>query len=135
MKFSEKLYNLRTKTKMSQEELAGELGVSRQAVSKWELGASLPDTEKLIEISEYFNVSIDYLVKNEEQRELSDDMNRIIIQFLNTAKDMDRISGQLIEIARDGIIDSEEKEKLREIIETLDSVSDIVNQIKIIAGL
>ena len=135
MKFSEKLYNLRTKTKMSQEELAGELGVSRQAVSKWELGASLPDTEKLIEISEYFNVSIDYLVKNEEQRELSDDMNRIIIQFLNTAKDMDHISGQLIEIARDGIIDSEEKEKLKEIIETLDSVSDIVNQIKIIAGL
>ena len=63
MNLSEKLYALRKKSGLSQEQLAERLNVSRQAISKWESGVSIPETEKLIAISAYFKVSLDYLVK------------------------------------------------------------------------
>lgn len=65
MKLSEKLYSLRKKSGLSQEQLAEELSVSRQAISKWESGISVPESEKLIVISSYFNVSVDYLIKDD----------------------------------------------------------------------
>lgn len=64
MAFPEKLYSLRKKHGLSQEELAQELNVSRQAISKWESGQSTPESEKLLIISEYFQVSLDYLLKD-----------------------------------------------------------------------
>ena len=64
MKLSKKLYSLRKKNGLSQEQLAEQLNVSRQAISKWESGASIPESEKLIAISAYFNVSVDFLVKD-----------------------------------------------------------------------
>lgn len=64
-KLGNKLYELRKKAGLSQEELAEKLSVSRQAVSKWECGESLPDTEKLIAISKFYSVSLDGLVGNE----------------------------------------------------------------------
>ena len=64
-KLGNKLYELRKKAGLSQEELAEKLSVSRQAVSKWECGESLPDTEKLIAISKFYSVSLDELVGNE----------------------------------------------------------------------
>ena len=60
-----KLYELRKKNGLSQEELAARLGVSRQAVSKWECGESLPDTDNLITISRMYGVSLDELVGND----------------------------------------------------------------------
>ena len=57
-----KLYELRKKAGLSQEAFAEKLGVSRQAVSKWECGASLPDTDNLITISNLYGVSLDELV-------------------------------------------------------------------------
>ncbi|MBQ7332926.1 MAG: helix-turn-helix transcriptional regulator [Clostridia bacterium] len=65
MKLYKKLYQLRKKSGLSQEELAERLNVSRQAISKWESGAANPESEKLIAISNYFNVSVDYLIKDE----------------------------------------------------------------------
>ena len=62
---SEKIYSLRKKKGISQEELAFQIDVSRQAVSKWESGASVPESSKLIALSEYFNVSVDYLIKDD----------------------------------------------------------------------
>ena len=59
-----KLYELRKKYGLSQEGLAERLGVSRQAVSKWECGESLPDTDNLITISKMYGVSLDELVGN-----------------------------------------------------------------------
>lgn len=64
MEFNNKLYNLRKQKGFSQEELANRLNVSRQTVSKWELGDSTPDMEKLIAISDLFEVSLDELVKD-----------------------------------------------------------------------
>lgn len=62
---SNNLYELRRKAELSQEEFAEKLGVSRQAVSKWERGEAYPDTENLIVISEMFSVSIDELLKSD----------------------------------------------------------------------
>ena len=62
---SEKLYQLRKKSGLSQEQLAEQLNVSRQAISKWESGSAFPESEKLIIISNYFGVSVDYLLKDE----------------------------------------------------------------------
>lgn len=64
MELSEKIYLLRKKSGLSQEQLADKLGVSRQAISKWESGHSLPENGKLLSISEYFNVSLDVLMKD-----------------------------------------------------------------------
>lgn len=54
---------LRNAAGLSQEELAGQLGVSRQAVSKWELGKATPDTASIVALSELFHVSTDTLLK------------------------------------------------------------------------
>lgn len=62
MEFNNKLYNLRKQKGLSQEELANLLNVSRQTVSKWEVGDSTPDMEKLIAISDIFEISLDELV-------------------------------------------------------------------------
>lgn len=67
MRLEEKIIMLRKQKGLSQEELAYELEVSRQAVSKWEMGSSTPDLDKIIKMSELFNVSTDYLLKDEEQ--------------------------------------------------------------------
>ena len=63
MSFPEKIRTLRKLNKLSQEKLAELMNVSRQAIAKWELGKSYPDIDKLIEISNYFNISIDSLLK------------------------------------------------------------------------
>jgi len=65
MVFSEKLQILRKNKGLTQEELAEKLGVSRQAVAKWESSLVYPDIYNLIQISNLMNVSVDYLVKDQ----------------------------------------------------------------------
>ena len=64
MKFCDKLQKIRRENNITQEQLADKLNVSRQAVSKWESGMAYPDTEKLIQISKIFNVSLDELIND-----------------------------------------------------------------------
>lgn len=64
MTFQEKLYRLRRERGLSQEGLASALGVSRQAVQKWESGAASPDTNNLIALSDYFGVTLDSILKD-----------------------------------------------------------------------
>lgn len=65
MTFGEKIQALRKKHGWTQEELAAKITVSRQALSKWELGAAIPDTENVLQISKLFGVSTDYLLNDE----------------------------------------------------------------------
>lgn len=65
MTFGEKLNLLRKQNHLSQEQLAAELDVSRQTISKWELNSSFPDIEKLKMLRKLFGVSIDYLLIDE----------------------------------------------------------------------
>lgn len=68
MTLGEKLQQLRKRESISQEKFAEMMNVSRQAVSKWELDQSIPEMETLIGISNYFNVSMDYLLKEQIDR-------------------------------------------------------------------
>ena len=66
MKFNEKLIELRKKQGLSQEELGYKLNVTRQTVSKWELGQTTPEMDKLVEMSKIFNISVDELINESE---------------------------------------------------------------------
>ena len=68
MKLAAMIGKLRTELGMTQEKLADAIGVSRQAVQKWESGVAVPDIEKLIKLSKYFNVSLDALVFESDAR-------------------------------------------------------------------
>ena len=72
MEFNNKLYTLRKQRGLSQEELANRLNVTRQTVSKWEVGAPTPDMEKLAAISELFDVSLDELVLDKAPQKPAD---------------------------------------------------------------
>ena len=67
MTFGEKLKKLRIEKQLSQEDLANQLGVSRQAISKWEQDIALPDTNNLILIAKIFKVSLDDLVNYNDE--------------------------------------------------------------------
>ena len=62
MILAEKMIRLRKKAGWSQEELAAQLGVTRQSVSKWEGAQSVPDVDKVLQLSRLFGVSTDYLL-------------------------------------------------------------------------
>jgi transcriptional regulator with XRE-family HTH domain len=66
----EKILKLRRDKGMSQEELASQITVSRQAISKWELGESVPDTEKIIQLCKIFSVSADFLLNDEIESDM-----------------------------------------------------------------
>lgn len=69
MTLSEKIVKLRTGRGMSQGDLAEALEVSRQSVSKWETGQSVPDLDRIIRLADLFGVSVDELVRDQEQPE------------------------------------------------------------------
>ena len=69
MKLSEKIVNLRKARNMSKEELAENLGVSRQAVSRWEVGSVLPNASNILQLSKLFGVSADYLLNDDYKGE------------------------------------------------------------------
>ena len=67
MDFGERLYKLRIENNLSQEQLAQLLDVSRQSISKWENGKGYPEMNRLLFMSNYFKVSLDYLVRGSEE--------------------------------------------------------------------
>lgn len=75
MNFGERLINLRKQRGMSQEELAEKLNMTRQTISKWELGVSTPDMESLKNISNLFGISVDELISNNENTNTNNTAN------------------------------------------------------------
>lgn len=103
--FSERIKKLRDEKNISQIDLAEYLGISQQALSKWENNKTEPDNDSLIKIAQYFNVSTDYLLGNSESRnnlqpyeselekvlfskakELSDEDKRTVLSVINAIK-------------------------------------------------
>lgn len=83
MIFSEKLQLIRKNKGLTQEELAEKLSVSRQAVAKWESGQVYPEITNLIQISDLFNVTVDYLVRDQEcMISCADESNENIEQLI-----------------------------------------------------
>ncbi len=77
MSFGENLQKIRKKNQLSQEGLAEMLGVSRQAVSKWELGEGYPEVDKLLILSKKLNISIDSLLGGENTTTISEESKRL----------------------------------------------------------
>ena len=130
MSFADKIYELRTQAGMSQALFAEKLQVSRQTVSKWELGTSYPEIDKLVTISDMFQVTTDYLLKDQPIGPDDARMDRLVLKFLGYAQDMEQISKDLVDIMRDGIIDDEEKLRMAEIVRTLNEVEQMIEEIK-----
>ena len=126
----EKISRLRTDSGMTQAEFAEQMDVSRQTVSKWELGAALPEPDKIVEISELFHVSTDYLLKSRPDGTAEGILDRLVLRFLGCARDIDAISQDLIGIVRDGKIDEGESARLEEITRQLDGVSQTVEALR-----
>ena len=72
MSLGEKIFKLRKEKGISQEALAEQIGTTRQAISKWENNQGFPETEKLLQLSNIFEVSTDYLLKDENENESND---------------------------------------------------------------
>ena len=71
MDFSEKILTMRKSRNLTQEQLAEKLDVSRQTISKWESGQAMPELDKIVALSNLFDVATDYLLKPSEIDELS----------------------------------------------------------------
>ena len=126
---------LRNRSGCSQENLADALDVSRQTVSKWELGQSLPDAEKIVAISNFFGVTTDFLLRDTSPVQIEKNLDRIVIEFANSASDLDKISKDLVDIARDGIIDEEERLRLFEMVKTVDNIIPVISEIKTLLNM
>lgn len=72
MKFNERLVELRKQMGLSQEELGDRLVTSRQTISKWETGQSYPDFERLVLLSDFYDLSLDELVKGVDVSDVRD---------------------------------------------------------------
>ena len=91
MILADKIIMLRKKKGWSQEELAYKMNVSRQAVSKWESDQSIPDIEKIVQLSELFGVTTDYLLKGEtEQKEELENVSEVSVNNSEFAESMER---------------------------------------------
>lgn len=77
MKVNEKIYNLRKKHNLSQEELADKLNVSRQTISKWELGESTPDFDKIVPICELFQITTEELLRDNKDFKMEENNNKV----------------------------------------------------------
>ncbi len=106
MILADKIIRLRKKNGWSQEELADKMNVSRQAVSKWESTQSIPDLEKILQLSVLFGVTTDYLLKDEiEVEEFTDEasydatVKRISIEEANTYLEQRRKASWRIALA------------------------------------
>jgi transcriptional regulator with XRE-family HTH domain len=111
LNLAEKLQLLRNNNRLSQEELAEKLGISRQAVSKWESGKSTPDLNKLVAISELYNVTIDSLVKDNDELYILDSNEMEISEEQKSEKVSDKNAQVVININRGYSLEYEYKSK------------------------
>ena len=93
MKFNEKLLKLRKEKGLSQEELGMEMQVSRQTVSKWEAGQSYPDFTRLVMLSDFFDMTLDELVKDIDVQEVRENsfINEKVDSIYRVSQDVDSI--------------------------------------------
>ncbi len=84
MNIGERIYELRRKNSMSQEDLAEKMNVSRQSISKWESSQSVPEVERIIQLSNIFNVSTDWILKGENSKKQTSQSNKNNLKSVQT---------------------------------------------------
>ncbi len=93
MKFNEKILKLRKEKGLSQEEMGMELQVSRQTISKWEAGQSYPDFTRLVMLSDFFDMTLDELVKDIDVQEVRENslINEKVDAIYRVSQDVDSV--------------------------------------------
>ena len=99
MKFNEKLVKLRKENLLTQEELAEKLGVTRQTISKWELGQTVPDKDDLVEMSKLFSISASELLDESDTTQKVTDTNTASSSTENSRKTIIIVVGILAALA------------------------------------
>jgi transcriptional regulator with XRE-family HTH domain len=101
MLLNEKISAIRKMNNMSQEAFAEELGVSRQAVSKWETGSSVPDVQLLLRIADFYNITLDQLIRDEFDLPVSQaDSERLEKEETDTADfDIEKYLGKVCDVS------------------------------------
>ena len=117
MDFNNRLYQLRKQKGLSQEELANRLNVSRQTVSKWEVGDSTPDMEKLVAISDLFDVSLDKLVLGKDDEP----------QTPTTTK------SEFVSVLNEKVLTSKNKKKAKSILKIIGIIAAAIILIDVIS--
>jgi transcriptional regulator with XRE-family HTH domain len=118
MDFNNRLYQLRKQKGLSQEELANRLNVSRQTVSKWEVGDSTPDMEKLIAMSDLFDVSLDKLVMGKEEE-----------------KDQEAPKSEFVTVINEKVLTDKNKKKAKSVLKIIAIIAGVVLAIDAISML
>ena len=119
MEFNNRLYQLRKQKGFSQEELANRLNVSRQTVSKWEVGASTPDMEKLVAISDLFDVSLDMLIMGKEA----------------PAPEAAPAKSELVDVINQKVLTPDNKKKAKSALKTAGIIAGIILLIDFISAI
>lgn len=96
IRIGERIQELRIRNNMTQSDLARKMRVTRSSVNAWEMGVSIPSTEKIIDLSFFFNVSIDYLVGKEDSfviniSNLDENEKNCVIQLVNVLKSKQKV--------------------------------------------
>jgi transcriptional regulator with XRE-family HTH domain len=141
IKTANRLCELRKAHNLSQEELASKLGVSRQAVSKWERSESSPDTDNLIQLASLYNISLDELLNGEEAIALIKENNEMKIESWqkevvldkNCKVIMDRNDAKVIYDDEEVYLSIKETLKWNEKIKIIDSTVMSVSAILFVA--
>lgn len=119
MEFNNRLYQLRKQKGFSQEELASRLNVSRQTVSKWEVGDSTPDMEKLVAISDLFDVSLDMLIMGKEA----------------PAPEAAPAKSELVDVINQKVLTPDNKKKAKSALKTAGIIAGIILLIDFISAI
>lgn len=85
--FDDKLKELRKKRGIYQKDLADELSVSKSTVAMWETGSRMPDVETIKRIASFFNVSVDYLIDQEQSNPNTNAISDVYLSFAKNAQD------------------------------------------------
>lgn len=96
IRIGERIQELRIRNNMTQSDLARKMRVTRSSVNAWEMGISIPSTEKIIDLSFFFNVSIDYLVGKDDSfviniSNLDENEKNCVIQLVNVLKSKQKV--------------------------------------------
>lgn len=98
MDIGNKLQRARTKANLTQEQVAETLGVSRQTISNWENEKTYPDIRSVVTLSDLYNVSLDYLLKDKEETSMADYLD-YLEESTNTVKSKNKLSQLILVIA------------------------------------